>query len=434
MSNIVAIVGRPNVGKSTFFNRMVGGREAIVDEVSGVTRDRHYGTAEWNGKSFTLIDTGGYIHGSEDVFEEAIRNQVSIAIEEADVIVFVVDVETGLTDMDQAVAHLLRQSNREVLLAVNKVDNNQRVNDATEFYALGLGEYFCISSINGSGTGDLLDKLAENLTAAPVEEASEIPRLAIVGRPNVGKSSLVNALLGEEKHIVTPIAGTTRDAVNSRYNKFGHDFMLVDTAGLRKKGKVHEDLEFYSVMRTVKAIENCDVCVLMLDAEHGFEAQDMNIFRLAQRNKKGIVILVNKWDLVEKDTYTASAFEKVIRKKIEPFTDVPILFISVLNKQRIMDAVNTAARVAENRRKKVATSALNEWIEPLLERNPPPSVRGLHIKIKYVTQLPIYTPTFAFFCNHPQHVKDPYKRFLENRLRESFDFEGVPISIVFRKK
>ncbi|MCB0430367.1 MAG: ribosome biogenesis GTPase Der [Flavobacteriales bacterium] len=434
MSNIVAIVGRPNVGKSTFFNRMVGGRDAIVDEVSGVTRDRHYGVGEWNGKRFTLIDTGGYVVGSDDVFEEEIRKQVTAAIEEADLIIFVVDVETGITDMDKTVANMLRQSERKVLLAVNKVDNSMRVNDATEFYALGLGEYHCVSAINGSGTGELLDEMASELSDEDPDSNSELPRFAIVGRPNVGKSSLVNALLGEDRHIVTPVAGTTRDAIHSRYNKFGFDFMLVDTAGLRKKGKVHEDLEFYSVMRTVRAIENCDVCFLLLDAQEEFGAQDMNIFRLAQRNKKGIVILVNKWDLVQKDTHTALQYEKLIKEKIQPFTDVPILFISALTKQRIMDAMKMGVQVYENRRKKIATSVLNEWIEPVLEKYPPPAVRGLYVKIKYVTQLPIFTPTFAFFCNHPQHVKDPYKRFLENRLRESFDFTGVPINIVFRKK
>ncbi|MDG5492732.1 ribosome biogenesis GTPase Der [Psychroserpens sp. SPM9] len=435
MSNIVAIVGRPNVGKSTFFNRLIQRREAIVDAVSGVTRDRHYGKSDWNGKEFSLIDTGGYVKGSDDVFEAEIDKQVELAIEEADAIIFMVDVETGVTGMDEDVARLLRKVDKPVFLAVNKVDNNKRAEDAVEFYALGLGEYFTIASINGSGTGDLLDALVEALPEKEEEEeVDELPRFAVVGRPNAGKSSFINALIGEERYIVTDIAGTTRDAIDTKYNRFGFEFNLVDTAGIRRKSKVKEDLEFYSVMRSVRAIEHCDVCLLVLDATRGFDGQVQNIFWLAERNRKGIVILVNKWDLIEKDTKSTREFEKMIRKEIEPFTDVPIVFISVLNKQRIYKAIETAVEVYQNRTKKIKTSKLNEVLLPIIENYPPPAYKGKFVKIKYIMQLPTPQPQFAFFCNLPQYVREPYKRFLENNLREHFDFNGVPVSVYMRKK
>ena len=436
MGNIVAIVGRPNVGKSTFFNRLIQRREAIVDAVSGVTRDRHYGKSDWNGKEFSLIDTGGYVKGSDDVFEAEIDKQVELAIEEADAIIFMVDVETGVTGMDEDVAKLLRKVEKPVFLAVNKVDNNKRAEDAVEFYALGLGDYYTIASINGSGTGDLLDALVDALPENEDEEDEEdqLPRFAVVGRPNAGKSSFINALIGEDRYIVTDIAGTTRDSIDTKYNRFGFEFNLVDTAGIRRKSKVKEDLEFYSVMRSVRAIEHCDVCLLVLDATRGFDGQVQNIFWLAERNRKGIVILVNKWDLIEKDTQSTRDFERVIRKEIEPFTDVPIVFISVLNKQRIYKAIETAVEVYQNRSKKIKTSKLNEVLLPIIENYPPPAYKGKFVKIKYIMQLPTPQPQFAFFCNLPQYVRDPYKRFLENNLREHFDFKGVPVSVYMRKK
>ncbi|WP_431136979.1 ribosome biogenesis GTPase Der [Psychroserpens mesophilus] len=435
MSNIVAIVGRPNVGKSTFFNRLIQRREAIVDAVSGVTRDRHYGKSDWNGKEFSLIDTGGYVKGSDDVFEAEIDKQVELAIDEADAIIFMVDVETGVTGMDEDVAKLLRKVDKPVFLAVNKVDNGKRAEDAVEFYSLGLGEYYTIASINGSGTGDLLDALVEALPEKEEEEEKdELPRFAVVGRPNAGKSSFINALIGEERYIVTDISGTTRDSIDTKYNRYGFEFNLVDTAGIRRKSKVKEDLEFYSVMRSVRAIEHCDVCLLVLDATRGFDGQVQNIFWLAQRNRKGIVILVNKWDLVEKDTMTTRDFERKIREEIAPFTDVPIVFISVLNKQRIFKAIETAVEVYNNRTKKIKTSKLNEVLLPIIENYPPPAYKGKFVKIKYIMQLPTPQPQFAFFCNLPQYVREPYKRYLENQLRDQFDFTGVPISVYMRKK
>ncbi|GGW84696.1 ribosome biogenesis GTPase Der [Salegentibacter mishustinae] len=435
MGNIVAIVGRPNVGKSTFFNRLIQRREAIVDSVSGVTRDRHYGKSDWNGRNFSLIDTGGYVVGSDDVFEAEIDKQVELAIDEADAIIFMVDVESGVTPMDEDVAQLLRKIDKPVLLAVNKVDNNKRLENAVEFYSLGLGEYFPIASTNGSGTGDLLDALIEALPVNEAVEETELPRFAVVGRPNAGKSSFINALIGEERYIVTDIAGTTRDAMDTKYNRFGFEFNLVDTAGIRRKSKVKEDLEFYSVMRSVRAIENCDVCLLILDATRGFDGQVQNIFWLAQRNRKGIVILVNKWDLVEnKETNSMRDYEAMIRREIEPFTDVPIVFMSVLTKQRIFKAIETAVTVFENRSKKIKTRELNDIMLPIIEQNPPPAYKGKYLKIKFCTQLPTPQPQFAFFCNLPQYVRDPYKRFIENRLRKEFDLTGVPISVYFRKK
>ncbi|MBO0343061.1 MAG: ribosome biogenesis GTPase Der [Bacteroidota bacterium] len=433
MGAIVAIVGRPNVGKSTFFNRLIQRREAIVDAVSGVTRDRHYGKSDWNGKEFSLIDTGGYVVGSDDVFEKEIDKQVELAIDEADAIIFMVDVESGVTGMDEDVAKLLRRADKPTFLAVNKVDNNKRLADAVEFYSLGLGEYYTISSINGSGTGDLLDALVEVLPDE-VEEESELPRFAVVGRPNAGKSSFINALIGEDRYIVTDIAGTTRDSIDTKYNRFGFEFNLVDTAGIRRKSKVKEDLEFYSVMRSVRAIEHCDVCILMLDATRGFDGQVQNIFWLAQRNNKGIVILVNKWDLVEKETNSVKEYTKGIKEVISPFEDVPILFISVLNKQRIYKAIETAVEVYNNRSRRIPTRKLNDIMLPIIEKTPPPSTKGKYVKIKFCTQLPTPYPQFAFFCNLPQYVKDPYKRFLENKIRQNFDFTGVPMTIFMRKK
>jgi GTP-binding protein len=435
MSNIVAIVGRPNVGKSTIFNRLIGERRAIVDEQSGVTRDRTYGKSVWNGVEFTVIDSGGYIRGSDDVFEGEIRKQVEIAINEASVVMFVVDVETGIMPADEAVASMLRKSNKPVMVVVNKVDNHARNDDATEFYNLGLGDYYCISGISGAGTGDLLDELVKHLEKDVTEpDFGDLPKFAIVGRPNVGKSSFTNALLGEERNIVTDISGTTRDAIHTRFSGFGFDFMLVDTAGIRKKKSVHEDLEFYSVLRSVRAIESCDVCILMLDATQGFEGQDMNILHLAQKNHKGIVILVNKWDLVEKDTHSVKEYTELIHERIAPFTDVPILFVSVLNMQRIHKALETAVQVFQNRNRKIPTRELNEFILPIIENRPPPMTKGKSIKIKFVTQLPTHFPAFAFFCSNPQYLREDYKRFLENQIREHYDFSGVPVEIYMRRK
>ena len=434
MGAIVAIVGRPNVGKSTFFNRLIQRREAIVDAVSGVTRDRHYGKSDWNGKRFSLIDTGGYVLGSDDIFEREIDKQVELAIEEADAIIFMVDVEAGVTGMDEDVAKLLRRVNKPVFLAVNKVDNAQRAADAVEFYALGLGEFYNLSSINGSGTGELLDALVEVLPEEE-EREDELPRFAVVGRPNAGKSSFINALIGEERYIVTDIAGTTRDSIDTKYNRFGFEFNLVDTAGIRRKAKVKEDLEFYSVMRSVRAIEHCDVVLLVLDAQRGFDGQVANIFWLAHRNNKGVVILVNKWDLVEdKETNTMKQYTQKIKAAIEPFVDVPILFISVLTKQRIFKAIETAVEVYKNRSKKIVTRKFNDVMLPLIESYSPPAYKGKHVKIKFCTQLPTPYPQFAFFCNLPQYVREPYKRYLENKIRENFDFTGVPITIFMRKK
>lgn len=435
MGNIVAIVGRPNVGKSTFFNRLIQRREAIVDSVSGVTRDRHYGKTDWNGRKFSLIDTGGYVKGSDDIFENQIDRQVELAIDEADAIIFMVDVENGVTPMDEDVAKLLRKVDKPILLAVNKVDNNKRLENAVEFYSLGLGEYFPIASTNGSGTGDLLDALVEALPEVEDEDDSELPRFAVVGRPNAGKSSFINALIGEERYIVTDIAGTTRDSMDTKYNRFGFEFNLVDTAGIRRKSKVKENLEFYSVMRSVRAIENCDVCLVVLDATRGFDGQVQNIFWLAERNKKGIVILVNKWDLVEnKESNTMKEYEAAIRREIEPFTDVPIIFMSVLTKQRIFKAIETAVKVFENRSRKIKTRELNDVMLPIIENNPPPAYKGKYVKIKFCMQLPTPQPQFAFFCNLPQYVREPYRRYVENQLRSQFDFTGVPIDVYFRKK
>lgn len=436
MSNIVAIVGRPNVGKSTLFNRLIQRREAIVDSVSGVTRDRNYGKSEWNGKAFSVIDTGGYIHGSDDVFEGEIRKQVELAIDESDVILFLVDVEEGITPMDETVAKLLRKVTKPVLLVVNKVDNAMREKDAVEFYNLGLGEYYTIAGMSGSGTGDLLDALIAAFPEQPepTQEETELPRFAVVGRPNAGKSSFINALIGEDRFMVTDIAGTTRDAIDMRYNRFGFEFNLVDTAGIRRKAKVKEDLEFYSVMRSVRAIENADVCILMIDATRGFESQDQNIFWLAQKNRKGIVILVNKWDLVEKDTMSTRDYTEKIRKELMPFTDVPILFVSALTKQRLLKALETTVQVYESRKNRISTSKFNEHMLKIIEHNPPPALKGKYVKIKFCMQLPTPTPQFVFFANLPQYVKEPYKRFLENKIREQWDFSGVPIDIFIREK
>ncbi len=432
---MVAIVGRPNVGKSTLFNRLTESRSAIVDEVSGVTRDRHYGICEWGGKQFSVIDTGGYISGSDDIFEAEIRKQVELAIEEADLILFVVDVMTGVTDLDVTVAEMLRKSKKTILLVSNKVDNSERMPYSSEFYSFGLGEVFSISALSGSGTGDLLDELIKYIHAdIPEEDEIGIPNFAIVGRPNVGKSSLTNLLLGKERNIVTPIAGTTRDAIRTRYKAYGFDFFLVDTAGLRKKAKVNEDLEFYSVMRTIRAIENSDVCVVMLDATEGLQQQDLSILQLAIKNNKGIVIAVNKWDLIEKTTNTTKEFEKAIKNKMAPFTDVKILFTSVPEKQRVLKVLEEAVAVYENRKKRIPTHKLNEVLLPIIEAYPPPALKGKYVKIKFCTQLPMHYPAFVFFCNLPQYVKEPYKRFLENKIREHFHFTGVPMKIFIRKK
>ena len=433
-NNIVAIVGRPNVGKSTLFNRLVGGRKAIVDDISGVTRDRHYGSTFWNGKNFTVIDTGGFVQHSTDVFEAAIRSQVEIAIEESAVLIFMVDVTTGITDLDEQIAQMLRKSKKEVLLAVNKTENTQRMLDANEFWSLGFEETFFLSSLTGSGTGDLLDAVAERIEEDESDQ-SGIPKFAIIGQPNVGKSSFTNALLGEDRNIVTDVAGTTRDSIHSLYDKFSKKFILVDTAGIRKKSKVHENLEFYSVMRAIRAIEEADVCFLLIDAQTGIEVQDMSIFRLVQKRRKGVVILVNKWDLVEdKETNTARDFEATIKKRIAPFNDVPIIFMSALEKQRIFKAVDVALEVYDNRQQRIKTSQLNEVMQKVIERRPPPAHRGRFVKIKYVTQLPMAYPAFAFFCNNPKYLKEEYRNYLENQLRKHFNFTGIPITIYFRQK
>ena len=437
MANIVAIVGRPNVGKSTFFNRLVGQRKAIMDDVSGVTRDRHYGYSEWIGKHFTVVDTGGYVHGSDDVFEESIRKQVELAINEATVILFMVDVEAGVTGLDEEFANVLRRSKKPIYIVANKADTFQRGHQAGEFYALGLGEeVFPISSQSGSGTGDLLDEVVKHFQTEDVEDPDAgIPKIAIMGRPNVGKSSFANLLLGEERNIVTDIAGTTRDSIHSRYKAFGKEFILIDTAGLRRKAKVHEDIEFYSVMRSIRALEESDVCIVMIDATRGIEAQDINIIGLADKNKKGIVILVNKWDLVEnKETNTTKEFEEKIYEKLGSMTYMPIIFTSVLTKQRIHKAIEKVIEVYENKTRKIPTSKLNDVMLEEIERYPPPGIKGKFVKIKYVTQIPTHNPTFAFFCNLPQYIRESYTRFLENKIRKHFDFEGVPINVIYKKK
>src|SRR6201747_593335 len=433
MSNIVAIVGRPNVGKSTLYNRLTETRKAIVDDFSGVTRDRHYGTSEWIDKKFTVIDTGGYVANSEDVFEAAIREQVIIAIEEATVILFMVDVTTGITDLDDEIASLLRKGKKPVFVVVNKLDNTSLLADSMVFYSLGLGELYNISSMTGSGTGELLDEVIKNFDEEELEE-NALPKYAIVGRPNVGKSSIINSLIGKDRNIVTPIAGTTRDSIHIHYNQYGHNFMLIDTAGLRKKTKVKENIEFYSVMRTIKALEEADVVILMIDAVEGIESQDINIFHLAEKNKKGVVIVVNKWDLIEKNNKTIKVFEEQIRDKIAPFTDVPIVFTSVTEKQRVLKVIETAQQVYDNRKKKIPTSKLNDVMLPIIEHYPPPSTKGKYVKIKYITQIAGTSPMFAFFCNLPQYVKEPYYRFIENKLRENFEFSGAPIQVWFRQK
>jgi GTP-binding protein len=434
MSSIVAVVGRPNVGKSTFFNRMIQKREAIVDATSGVTRDRHYGKSDWNGVTFTLIDTGGYVEGSDDIFQKEIDKQVSLAIDEADAIIFMVDVSEGITPMDEIIANLLRRSQKPIFLTVNKVDSAQRQEETVEFYALGFPSLFPISSVNGSGSGELLDELIKILPQQQITHEDDRPRFAVVGRPNAGKSSFINALIGEDRYIVTDIAGTTRDSIDTPYTRFGFDFNLVDTAGIRRKAKVKEDIEFYSVMRSVRAIEYSDVCLLLVDGTRGFDGQVQNIFWLAHRNHKGIVILVNKWDLIEKDTMATKLYEEEIRKQTAPFVDIPILFISSLTKQRIYKAVETAVEVYKSRSNRIPTKELNNVMLPIIERNPPPGYKGKYVKIKFCTQLPTPHPQFAFFCNLPQYVKDPYKRFLENKLRAEFDFTGVPLQLFFRKK
>lgn len=437
MSYTVAIVGRPNVGKSTLFNRLLEQRKAIVDDVSGVTRDRQYGMADWNGKTFNVIDTGGFVHGSEDVFEKEIAKQVLIAVEESSAILFVVDATTGLTELDDAMARVLRKSPKPVFLTINKVDDNQRLLEASEFYSLGFDRMFFIASASGSGTGELLDALTELIPETneeEVEATSDLPRIAIIGQPNTGKSSLLNALIGEERTIVSNIAGTTRDTIHTHYRLFQKEFILIDTAGIRRKSKVHEDLEFYSVIRAIKALDETDVCLLLLDAEKGIAAQDLNIFSLAVRKGKGVVVLVNKWDLIEKETQTAVVYEKELKKRLAPFSDVPILFISALEKTRIFKAVETALDVYENRKRRVPTSALNDAMLKAIQAYHPPVVRGHPVKIKFVTQLPTVVPSFAFFCNFPDDIKQPYKNYLENQLREHFDFSGVPVRLFFRKK
>ncbi|MBO8481281.1 ribosome biogenesis GTPase Der [Muribaculum sp. An289] len=434
--SLVAIVGRPNVGKSTLFNRLVGMRQAIVDETAGVTRDRHYGKCEWCGHEFSVVDTGGYTSNTDDIFEDEIRKQVEIAVEEADLVLFMTDADTGITDYDDEIAAMLRKSRKPVVVAANKVDTGRDLSDSYQFYSLGLGEVWPIAAATGSGTGDLLDDIVSKLPEEkPAEDGHEnLPRIAIVGRPNVGKSSLTNALLGNDRNIVTPIAGTTRDSIETYYNKFGHQFMLIDTAGMRKKGKVKEDLEFYSTLRSIRAIENSDICVLMIDAQCGMEAQDMNIFNLIQRNKKGCILVVNKWDLVEKESNTMKVYTEGIRKRMAPFNDVPIIFTSVITKQRVFNILDEIDKVYGNYSQKIPTARLNEAILPEIENFPPPAWKGKYIRIKYLTQLPTKSPSFAFFCNLPQYIKEPYKRFLENKIREKFDFCGCPIQIYIRQK
>lgn len=435
MPNIVAIVGRPNVGKSTLFNRLTESRDAIVDPTEGVTRDRHYGKSIWNGKEFSIIDTGGYVEGSEDIFEEEIRKQVKLAIEESDSILFMVDNQTGVNDMDNEIADLLRRSKKKVFVVANKVDTGDKQYQSSEFYALGLGEPYCLSAINGSGTGEILDLITADFEVEKEEqEADHIPRIAIVGKPNVGKSSLLNALTGKERNIVTPISGTTRDSIDTHYNAYGFNFILIDTAGIRKKAKVQEDIEFYSVLRAIRTIESSDVCLFMIDATEGIQKQDLNIYYMIEKNKKGVVVLVNKWDLVEKDHKTTMEFETLIREQLAPFNDVPILFVSALTKQRVHKALEETMKVHESRTRKISTSKLNEVMLPIIEQTPPPAHKGKYVKIKYITQLPMHYPCFAFFCNLPQYVKEPYRRFVENQMREHFDFKGVTIRLFFRKK
>jgi GTP-binding protein len=435
MSNIIAIVGRPNVGKSTIFNRLTESQNAIVKEVSGVTRDRIYGRGEWNGVPFSVIDTGGYVHGSEDIFEGEIRKQVKLAIEEANVILFVLDVTTGIVDLDETVASMLRKSKKKVFIVANKVDSALRFGMSAEFWSLGLGDVYDISASNGSGTGELLDDLVKCFDKnAPFVDDTDTPRIAIVGKPNVGKSSFVNAITGQDRNIVTDISGTTRDAINTRYKAFGFDFILVDTAGIRKKAKVTEDIEYYSTLRSVRTIENSDVCILMIDATEGLQKQDLVIYYMIEKNHKGVVVLVNKWDLVEKDHMTMMQYEEKLREELAPYNDVPIIFTSTVTKQRIHKALETAMEVYSNRIKKVSTSDLNDLLLPIIDATPPPSVKSKYVQIKYVTQLPTHAPAFAFFCNLPQYVADSYKRFLENKIRENFNFTGIPIRIFFRKK
>lgn len=437
MANLVAIVGRPNVGKSTLFNRLTQSRRAIVSDTAGTTRDRQYGKCSWNGKEFSVVDTGGWVVNSDDIFEDAIRRQVKIATEEADLVLFLVDVETGLTDWDEDVALILRRAKLPVVLVANKVDNSANYYQAAEFYKLGLGDPYCISAATGGGTGDLLDAVLDKLPSENKEEVEDdIPRFAVVGRPNVGKSSIINAFIGEDRNIVTEIAGTTRDSIYTRFDKFGFDFYLVDTAGIRRKSKVSEDLEFYSVMRSIRAIENSDVCILMIDATRGIEAQDMNIFQLIQKNNKSLVVVVNKWDLVQdKDQKVINTFEAAIRNRMAPFVDFPIIFVSALTKQRIFKVLDTAKQVYLNRRTHVGTSKLNEIMLPLIEQTPPPSIKGKYIKIKYCTQLPnTQIPSFVFYANLPQYVKEPYRRFLENKIRENWSMEGCPINVFIRQK
>ncbi len=433
--SLVAIVGRPNVGKSTLFNRLVGNRQAIVDSTAGTTRDRHYGKTDWNGREFSIIDTGGYSVNSDDIFEDEIRKQVMLAIEEADVILFMVEVGTGVTDLDMMMAEVLRRAKKHTILVCNKVDNYDLIYSSNDFYSLGLGDPFCISSMSGSGTGDLMDEILKHLPEdCAAEEMEDLPRITIVGRPNVGKSSLTNALLGTDRNIVTNIAGTTRDSIHTRYNKYGMDFYLVDTAGMRKKGKTMEDLEFYSVMRSIRAIEASDVCILMLDAQQGLESQDLNIHNLIVRNRKGCVIVVNKWDLIEKGNNTMKEWKEALAKRLAPFNDIPIIFTSALNKQRILDVLQTAIRVYESRSRRIPTSEFNDYMLPIIEETPPPSTKGKYIRIKYAMQLPTPTPQFVFFCNLPQYIRENYRRFLENHLRDHWDFSGVPIQIYFRQK
>jgi GTP-binding protein len=435
MSNIIAIVGRPNVGKSTLFNRLTESNQAIVKEVSGVTRDRHYGRGEWNGVPFSVIDTGGYVHGSDDIFEEEIRKQVKLAIDEANVIIFMVDVTTGIVDLDETVAQMLRKCKKKVFIVANKVDNTQRYGLSSEFWSFGLGDVYDVSATNGGGTGELLDDIANAFDKNVVlEDESNIPKIAIVGKPNVGKSSFVNAITGEDRNIVTDISGTTRDAINTRFKAFGFDFILVDTAGIRKRAKVTEDIEFYSTLRSVRTIENSDVSILMIDATEGVQKQDLNIYYMIEKNHKGVVVLVNKWDLVEKDTMTMKLYEDKLREQLAPYNDVPIVFTSTITKQRVHKALETAMEVYKNRITRIPTSVLNDLLLPIIEATPPPSLKGKYVNIKFVTQLPTHAPAFAFFCNLPQYIPDSYKRFLENKIRENYNFKGIPIRIFFRKK